>query len=96
MGIVSSEEAAVRCPLRSKEDDVEKNESIDSSAQHGLFLGADDAQMVGYFAVGPSGCRRQQKSDQLSAVASSDQCKAGGPEDLVRSLPSEGLSGAVV
>ena len=36
------------------------------------------------------------KTDPLAAVASSDHRNAGGPEDLVRSLPVESLLRAVV
>ena len=43
-------------------------------------------------AAEPEPCQRQPKTDQLSAVASSDHRNGGGPEDLVRSLPSQGLS----
>jgi hypothetical protein len=40
----------------------------------------------------PRQCQRQLKIDKLSAVASSDHRNGGGLEDLVGSLPSEGLS----
>jgi hypothetical protein len=36
------------------------------------------------------------KTDPLAAVASSDHRNGGGPKDLVRSLPSQGLSGSGV
>ena len=56
IGTLSFEEKAVgRYTLRSKEDVVEKNKSIDSPAQHGLFLATDDARMVVDFAVGTPG-----------------------------------------
>jgi hypothetical protein len=42
------------------------------------------------------GCQLQPKIDQLSAVASSDHHNGGGPDDLVRSLPSQALSRSAV
>ena len=44
-----------RYPLRSKEENVDENDSIDSTAQQSLFLAADDARLVVDFAVGPAG-----------------------------------------
>jgi hypothetical protein len=49
------DDAVDRYPLRSKEENVEENDSIDPTAQQSLFLGADDARLVVDFAVGPSG-----------------------------------------
>jgi hypothetical protein len=49
------EDAVNRYPLRSKEENVEENESTDSPAQQGPFLGFDEARLVVDFAVGPSG-----------------------------------------
>ena len=51
----AEEEAVGRYTLRSKEDNVDENESIDSTAQQSLFLAADDARLVVDFAVGPAG-----------------------------------------
>jgi hypothetical protein len=41
-------------------------------------------------------CQRQPKTDPLAAVASSSDRKIRGPEDLIRSLPSQPLSRPVI
>jgi hypothetical protein len=47
---------------------------------------------VGTHRASGGSCQRQLKTDPLTAVASSDNRNGGGPEDLVRSLPSQSLS----
>lgn len=51
---------------------------------------------IGCHSAGATACQRQAKTDQFSAVASSDQRNARSGEDLVWSLPSQGPSGSVI